>query len=702
MNYYEKQYQELSRQGNPLMEIVEILLYRSSLPKLPDNIRNKFQLFWQSAFIDNLTAEHLCTDNYRIAFAQYLRYGGTDVKLYGKITDLCPESFIRAVRYSGIVSDLQYTRWQTVTDFCRFSPYSELHDFVEIAEFLRNAYRQRLNEYCTLKSKLNLSQLEIMLYGSLYTYEHLLPDSGEEPIAIPYQIDHACPVSTDKIWAAFDTFIRQTLPSKKTVTEKSLALLFRNKLMPFLLGEGLTQTLIYEYDQFKYLTALRVELDLFRNFVFNAYCYQEKTEYVLHQGEVQLSSSGRDEASEYWLEKFSVLQMYWQWRGMQSCIDTPPPHIFRVKEGENLENNLIAISEAQGIVLRLQEVFGIHGHASAHQSFDLFDAVLSLELSQQFYRQAFTDEFTVMRQEGIPPFQALALLMFDGLATGENRLPIAFAEKKHKAERMSDWILSGSRAEKKKSMTAILDFWSQDLRDMKRSSYQELPYYQTDGLMLELPHRFGLQNLHTTVINHFRRLNKNRPVLKKETSLMEIQLADLFEKHGWQVLAQHEPEDVGIDEIDLVVIADNHVLVLELKSSFVKSTVREIYEYRFFVLKKAAYQLNRKCRYVKEKLLPKLGYSPETMRLHSWIADTTLEFDHQYIDGHLKISLEELLIHLNGHAGFAEFFLNSESLLTKSPVTFATLLDDVEVNRFWQTELARYPEMLKMLKQRYS
>lgn len=678
-NYYESKYQTLQENGlDALNRIVEILLYQSTSPKLPENT-NKFQLFWQSGFVGELSAEHLSSENYRIAFSQYLRYGKIERDLCRNIADICPESFVSAVRKSGMIGQLQHNSWAVVDDLCRHSEHKPLLEFIAVVDSLHKSYEDRLKAYQDLKRTLNLGQLSIMLYSSLYTYEYLLPKP--ETLCIPYQIDPNSRITVDKLWQAFNTLLFQTTSSRKPVSEKSIALLLRDKLVPFLWREGLTPLLIHEYEQFKYLVALRVELDLYQNFVFNSYSYQEDTKYSLQNGQLQLENSGKDDSSENWLEKFSIIQAYWQWRGMQECVDTS--YFLRMDRGKNLIGNMTALAEAQGIILRLQEVFGIYEHLSNQQPFDLFEAVLSLELSQQFYRQDFINQFVAMRQEGMPPFQALLLLMLDGLQIGENRLPMTFWEKDRKAVRMSDWILSGSKTSKKKSMAAILDFWSQDLRKMEKHSYAELPYYQADGIMLELPHRFGLQNLHTTVINHFRRLNKNRPSLGKETDRIEVQLAELFEKYGWQVLAQHEPEENGVGEIDLIVIADKQVLVLELKSTFIKQNIREIYEYRYFVLKKAAYQLSRKCAYVRDILLPKLGYKPEEITLHSWIVDTTLEFDHQYIDGHLKISLEELLIQLRQHNNFMEYFDKDYEHET-DPLTFEGLLDNVEQDRFWQ------------------
>lgn len=701
-NYYEKKYQALSQtHSHPLNQIVEVLLYQSTPPKLPEN-SNKFQVFWQSGFIAGIQPIHLRNLNYRIAFAQYLRYCNIDDKLCQHIADICPESFVLSIRKSGIIGNIQHKNWQALAKLCQASPHDELRAFIMVAEHLRQEYEQRLNAYNTLKQTINLSQLGIMIYSSLYTYEYLFPEPVSEidGISIPYQIDPSCPITMSDLWEAFDTIIRQTAATKNTVTEKNLALILRNKLMPFLSGEGMTPLLLQEYEQFKDLVALRVEIDLYKNFVFNAFSYQEETTYSLCDGQLHLNKASKQDTNENFYEKFSIIRSYWQWRGLQECQETP--YFLRLDRGKNVEGNSIALCETQAVILRLQEVFGIYDHISNQNRFALFDAVLFIMLSQQFYLHDFVNKLSAMRKNGISPFESLLLLLIDGLSIGENRFPIIFSEKKRKAERMSSWILSGNAAEKKKSAAAILDFWSQNLREINSGSFQELPYYQIDNIVLSLPHRFATQNLHTAVINHFRKLNKNRVSLHQETNRMEIQLVDLFKKHGWQVLVQHHPEDKEAGEIDLIVIANNHVLVIELKSSFIKQNIREIYEYRYFALGKAAYQLSRKCAYVQETLLPRLGYDTKQISLHSWIVDTTLEFDHQHINGHLKISLEEMLIHLNQHIHFADHFFAPERVKEFNGIDFPEFIQNIEQDNFWKTELAHFSERMEDLEKRYS
>ena len=195
------------------------------------------------------------------------------------------------------------------------------------------------------------------------------------------------------------------------------------------------------------------------------------------------------------------------------------------------------------------------------------------------------------------------------------------------------------------------------------------------------------KNFSTATINTFRKIYKNRRELKNETELMERNLAKLFRNYDCNVFCQHEPSQLAIGEIDLIVVSGYTVLAIELKSSYIKSSVKEIYEYRNFVLKKAAYQLNKKVNYVKEAFLQEISESKSEFKIHSWIIDTTLEFDHQYIDGFLKLSFEELLIVLNSHQNFMKDMV-TKNIVVQDKVNLATLIQNIESDNFWKTNLA--------------
>ena len=99
---------------------------------------------------------------------------------------------------------------------------------------------------------------------------------------------------------------------------------------------------------------------------------------------------------------------------------------------------------------------------------------------------------------------------------------------------------------------------------------------------------------------------------------------------------------------------DGTVLVLEVKSTYLRRTQQDAWQHETTTLRKAGQQLQRKVAAVQQALVddPELARRLElepgrpAPTICGWIADTSIECDHQRFGGFLKVSLEELLIAL--------------------------------------------------------
>lgn len=118
-------------------------------------------------------------------------------------------------------------------------------------------------------------------------------------------------------------------------------------------------------------------------------------------------------------------------------------------------------------------------------------------------------------------------------------------------------------------------------------------------------------------------------------------------------------------EIDLVCGLDNTVFVIEVKSTFYRSSRKEIISYLDQTLMKAGIQTRRKTEIIEREIRENPGFL-STLNLNSpkpnivgLIVDTSLEFDHEYFAGFLKVSVEEILIAL---ADNADILCDMESL----------------------------------------
>lgn len=106
--------------------------------------------------------------------------------------------------------------------------------------------------------------------------------------------------------------------------------------------------------------------------------------------------------------------------------------------------------------------------------------------------------------------------------------------------------------------------------------------------------------------------------------------------------------------MDVVCVRDGVVLVMEVKSTFLRMSQREAWHHATSTLRKAGGQLKRKVDAVttdlagQRTLAEDLGSAlPAHVReVHGWIVDTSIECDHQRFSGFLKVSLEEVLIAL--------------------------------------------------------
>lgn len=354
----------------------------------------------------------------------------------------------------------------------------------------------------------------------------------------------------------------------------------------------------------------------------------------------------------------------------------------------------------------LKEIYGIEKIKIHNDEYNVFDTIFTMNMQQQFYQNTFVNVFLDMHNtEKLHPFQILGLMAMRGMLEMENRFPFAFAWKKDKSKRMSNGVsnIEISQTERVRQMSNILDFWSVDLNNYnaKKDGYIEKPLYQLDNLIIEFPQRVAQQNIYGGIVNYLRKCHKNRETLKDETSSMEKSLGELFMQKQFKVFYQYMPNDNSVGEIDLIVVDNQTILVIELKSTFLKTNLKEAYQYQNFTLKKAAYQLDKKLKYVQDNYQQFSDKLYKELKFHSWIVDTTLEADHEYFNQHLKISLEELMIYLKGHQDF-NFDLTD---LHEDVDTFdkennemnslKSLIESIESNVFWNKALQKYEQLQK-------
>ncbi|MHA3048731.1 NERD domain-containing protein, partial [Acinetobacter sp. ANC 4639] len=569
-------------------------------------------------------------------------------------------------------------------------------EFLELVDRLQLEFQLRVEEYKKLKGEMNIGQVTAMIFGSLYAYENLIPHQDYID-KLPYQYDLNEKNSPEVVWKAFDEIVKSSNRNTKALTENSIALTLKQKMIPLITGEGLTDKLLEQYENFKRLIAIKIEILNFQRNVLESFSFDFSVNYTLDNHE--LIYTNKKLVKDYWSEKNSLLLNYWFMIGSQELINSD--YIYRIiNTGSNFESNAIALSKAYGIHEQVKQIYGIKELNINNVKLTLFDVLKTITLSQAHYLKDHIEKFEDFLDKTQNNLQAMSLLMLYGFSIGQNRMPIIYNWQKNKVKKMSSWIVEGDSYKKISQMNQILNFWSCDLYDEDdMSSIMQKPFYKIDQMIFQFPWLTAYQNLNTSVINYARKLHKNRADLKKETDGIEVNLGKKFQDSGFQVFTQYVPISGDAGEIDLIVIYDNHVLIVEIKSSYIRSSLKEIYEYRNFVLKKAAYQLTKKVEYIKSEFLPKYFDNPREVQMHSWIIDTSLEFDHEYFDGHLKLSLDEVIIRLSNHEDYmGEIFDGDFISQSKSnSLDKIEFFRSTELNEFWEKQLKSYSSYIDQM-----
>jgi Holliday junction resolvase-like predicted endonuclease len=185
----------------------------------------------------------------------------------------------------------------------------------------------------------------------------------------------------------------------------------------------------------------------------------------------------------------------------------------------------------------------------------------------------------------------------------------------------------------------------------------ERPILKMGQTLVQLPWVVGLQNNSTAAINNLRRLGARRNETRAETRCIETQLGALLETRGFKVVLNWSPPvgpDGNAGEVDVICARDGTVLVLEVKSTYLRRSQQDAWQHETTTLRKAGLQMHRKVAAVQQaladqpELAQRLGLETgaAATNICGWIVDTSIECDHQRFCGFLKVSLEELVIAL--------------------------------------------------------
>jgi Holliday junction resolvase-like predicted endonuclease len=397
------------------------------------------------------------------------------------------------------------------------------------------------------------------------------------------------------------------------------------------------------------------------------FCFNPECRYQLKPGEPVIYNQS-ETGTERWQRtgrKSDLLWHYWMNRAVEAFIDSGMAEQI-IGSPENHELNQLAYLKAVRSKLQLQQIYGLADRVLLNDGsqVQLHHVLLASELTSVFFQKEFIQPFqSHLRESGVLA-QALGRLAMNGMLSGENRFPMTWSEEQEKIRRITGWTVCDEYPKgSADSAEAILKFWTSDFKALSQQlklqpgmpapRLYEQPFYKIGRYSFQFPWVGAQQNNLTAAINNLRRVNARRADMQTETQRVELALAESLRQRGFSVEVGYRPLTTEVDdagEVDLICHQDGVLLLLEVKSGYIRSTTHEVWLHRTNTLRKAAWQLRRKQVAVLSALIAdqdlraRLGYhglEPET-DMRAWIVDTSVELDGQSVDGFRVVSREAL------------------------------------------------------------
>ena len=678
MKYFVHYFQQLIAAGEAPSCAVEnaALAYLDSKPtrngKHKVTRAERHAAFWSSSFLTDLPAQAWQSQAMMLALAQYMdQERVSNMGMLANVAAVAPDVLIRAVRCSGLVLT-QHSPRRTELDHLAAS-HPRIAELCKVLDIFDEAHRQRASAVFMWQCKLaELSPLELLSYASLYSFEHW----------VPARFDKAAPSADAQAnggedWDAVNDILLWKLSNctddSIRLTDAVIGPVLAQHLSPFLFPSPSGAPARHDLrEAFANLLAAQIEMNSFVTQSANAFSYDHSIEFVRvgAQLEIRELDAAARAAWDRNGRKLAALHTYWHYRAVDAFVDSGMA-TQQIGSAENHELNRVAYIKALRTQLQLTEVYGVGSTVTtdAGDTVPLFQALLSLELMNVFFQRDFLETYVKHLRSTGDWAAALSMLAFNGLRDGnQNRFPFTWSNREAKIANMVGWTVTPEHPQGNRRLTeAIVDFWTSDwsklakqLRDGAAGLKPDLferPILKMGQMLVQLPWVVGLQNNSTAAINNLRRLGARRNEARAETQRIETQLAAMMEKRGFKVVLNWHPPvgpDGNAGEVDVICARDGTVLVLEVKSTYLRRSQQDAWQHETTTLRKAGQQLQRKVAAVQlaladqPDLAQRLGLQPDAPAptICGWIVDTSIESDHQRFGGFLKVSVEELLIAL--------------------------------------------------------
>ena len=282
--------------------------------------------FWSSEFLSTLPADAWNTEPLVLALARYMgQEHVSNAALIEHIAAIAPETVRRAICYSGLVLQQHPPRRMELDRLAAIAP-DEFGEFVRVLDVFDTAYHERLITVDKLKQPLTgLSPLELLVYASLYAFEHLVP---QDLLSVGEPTDPD--TRTEIVWDAINDLLIWKLGGSAgakacRLTESDISKSLTVHLSPFLFpskdGPGPRADL---YGAFGQLLAAQMELNSFISRSADAFSYDDSIFFVLQDGRLEIVEHD-SAASTTWArngERLARLHNYWFYRALDVFTDS--------------------------------------------------------------------------------------------------------------------------------------------------------------------------------------------------------------------------------------------------------------------------------------------------------------------------------------------------------------------------------------------
>ena len=667
--YYENVYKhELQKLEQPHLALDECIQHfldqRPSNGKKYSN-KDRAIAFASSSFLYDVDVV-ISSTRVSLALAKVLQY--EDAITHDQLSSLAsktPDVLRWAIRYSRLFTRENSVLWQHLKAHHGYD--REWGKFFYVCNELNavlKPFQMRIDELESKLSSLNL--ISFFSYLSVLAYEKLIDEAQLER---HQHIYHRIVLNR----------LKRSTPQDFAITEMSIAMSFKSHLSPIIFpssdSDAQCQENLSLFSELIYATGELLDYEGSLNW----FSFDEECGYT-DQPFRSVIFNTSDQGSIEWQKtnkKLRLLWNYWLKRAVDELI-IRGLHDIQIGKPENQDLNQLAYIKAIRSELMLKEVYGLSDKLETDSGvqIDLFKFMLFAELNSVFFQQDYIDEFKSIYATNGSLYQSLSMLALNGLMNGmQNRFPMTWSTIEQKVDSLIGWSVSPDFPRGNKNITkTIIDSWTIDLKALSEENshvvprLNEKPFYKIGSYLFQFPWVVAQQNNANSAVNNLRRVGARRKSVQQETNRIEQLVGELLRQKGMNVVCGYHPkfaegqENPG--EIDVIAYADDVLLLIEVKSGYIRSSRQEAWLHKTGTLRKAAWQLRRKEASLKDALLSdselrsRLKYQENELPpiFKSWIVDTSLEFDGKEIDGYLVTALETMIIALRDEKSFLNDF----------------------------------------------